>query len=174
MIEKLDDNLVSSAIQEILSSCDLLCPPSDFQKFDILRDNKNLLEFKQQVVIPIFAKYFKNVFNLDINTVKYKIRSWIAGTTSGYMIPAHNHSGAVVSAVFYLLCDEQNRGGELYMMDPRINANRGYTQPLKKMFDQEMYTPKSAEVVVFPSFMYHYTLPFTGKMRLAMPVDFFL
>jgi hypothetical protein len=171
LVETVD---VTEAVQIVLSTCDLVNPPSDFQNFDILQDIPGLASFRDTVVIPTFATYIKEVFKLDMSTVQYSLRSWLAGTSGGYMIPAHNHSGAVVSAVFYLMCEESDVGGELYLIDPRANANRGYTESLKKMFAPELYTPRSGEAIVFPSFLYHHTLPFTGKLRLAMPVDLFI
>jgi len=171
LVETVD---VAEAVQTILTTCDLTNPPSDFQNFDILRDMHSLKNFRDNVVVPTFATYLKEVFNLDIDQLNYSLRSWLAGTSGGYMIPAHNHSGAVISAVFYLMCEETNVGGELYLLDPRTNANRGYTESLKKIFAPELYSPRSGQAIVFPSFLYHHTLPFTGKLRLAMPVDLFI
>ena len=102
------------------------------------------------------------------------LRSWITGTRNGYMIPAHNHSGASVSAVFYLMCEEDNQGGELVAIDPRTNANRGYKDEFKPLFANLVYTPQSGEYLMFPSYLYHHTNVFTGSLRLAMPVDLFL
>jgi hypothetical protein len=171
LIETVD---VAEAAQTILATCDLRNPPKEDKNFDILRDVPGLKNFRDNVVIPTFAVYLKEVFNLEIEQMEYSLRSWLAGISGGYMIPVHNHSGAMVSAVFYLMCDEVGAGGELYLIDPRANANRGYTDSLRKIFAPELYTPKSGEAIVFPSFLYHQTLPFTGKMRLAMPVDLFI
>jgi hypothetical protein len=60
------------------------------------------------------------------------------------------------------------------MMDPRANANRGYKDQFKSMFSNETYLPKSGEYLIFPSYLYHHTISFTGNMRIAMPVDLFL
>ena len=171
LVETVD---VTEAVLIILSTCDLINPPSDFQNFDVLRDIPELATFRDTVVIPTFATYVKEVFKLDMSAIQYSLRSWLAGTGGGYMIPTHNHSGAAISAIFYLLCEDTNAGGELCLLDPRSNANRGYTSSLKHIFDQQIYTPRSGEAIVFPSFLYHHTLPFTGKLRLAMPVDLFI
>jgi len=171
LVETVD---VDEALHTILSTCDLRNPPREDKNFDILRDIPTLKNFRDNVVVPTFAVYLKEVFNLEIDQIEYSLRSWLAGTSGGYMIPVHNHSGAMISAVFYLMCDETDVGGELYLIDPRSNANRGYTDSLRKIFDPKIYIPKSGEAIVFPSFLYHQTLPFTGKLRLAMPVDFFI
>jgi hypothetical protein len=93
---------------------------------------------------------------------------------SSYTMPLHNHSGAQVSAVFYLLCEEKNAGGELLISDPRFNANRGYPNKMKDSFNLEIYKPKSGEVVVMPGFLHHQVATFNGKLRLAMPVDLYI
>jgi hypothetical protein len=89
-------------------------------------------------------------------------------------MPVHNHAGSPISSVFYLMNEEQQAGGELVLMDPRHNANRGYQEQFKPMFENQYYAPKSGEFTMFPGFVYHHTLPFKGKIRLAMPVDLFL
>ncbi len=170
-----DTTLLEQMLQSMFLSVDLDSPASDFQDFDILKDGpKEFLQFREKVVYPAFTDYMKTL-GYDINEFEdVNIRSWITGIRNGYMIPIHNHSGASFSAVFYLLCENNKDGGELIMMDPRTNANRGYKDPFKEMFASESYLPKSGEFVIFPSYLYHHTLPFTGNMRIAMPVDLFL
>ena len=172
------DNIpvLNNTVQSIFQEFNLDKPVSDFQEFDILEDGSEAMqEFKNTVVIPAFTDYLK-YHNIDLTDFpNFKLRSWLAGARSGYMIPLHNHSGAAFSAVFYLLCDEGVSGGELMLVDPRTNANRGYnSEEYKKQFSQQTYNPASGEFVIFPGFLYHYTLPFTGSMRLAMPVDLYL
>lgn len=170
-----NDSLLDRVCETILTETNIIQPPGDFQNFDILSDGSAVFqEFRDTVVWPAFAKYLKH-WNIDLNEFsKRRIRSWITGSQSGYMIPVHNHSGASISAVFYLLCEDQTAGGELLLMDPRHNANRGYDASFKPLFENINYLPKSGEFVLFPGFVYHHTIPFRGKIRLAMPVDLFL
>jgi hypothetical protein len=167
--------LVDEVCQTLFSDTELIPKSSDFQSYDILRDGGEIFtKFKQQVVEPMFDSYLVATTGKSIKDFKpYKFRSWIAGSSQGYMIPTHNHSGASVSAVFYLLCEEKDFGGQIKLMDPRANANRGYQQPFKHWFKEEELTPSTGDAILFPSYVYHYTLPFLGKMRLAMPVDFY-
>jgi predicted 2-oxoglutarate/Fe(II)-dependent dioxygenase YbiX len=72
------------------------------------------------------------------------------------------------------MCSDQYKGGELVLLDSRTNANRGYKEEFKKLFENKTYLPTSGEYLMFPSHVYHHTIPFTGSMRLAMPVDLFL
>jgi hypothetical protein len=170
-----NDELVGNVCQTLFSDTDLLSPPSDFQNYDVLKDGGEIFkEFQKVVVEPAFDNYLKKILGLPLTRYKrFKLRSWIAGSSIGYMIPPHNHSGATLSAVFYLLCEEQDAGGEFIMMDPRSNAVRGYDDNFKPLFAEKRLTPKTGDVIVMPSYAYHYTLPFRGKMRLAMPVDFY-
>ena len=173
MYDKISNtDILSRTINHILTNFDLAFPPSDFQEFDILKDGGEVMqEFRDLVVIPAFQKYIKQ---LDIEEcLSYSIKSWVAGPNAGYMIPIHNHSGASISAVFYLLSEDIDKGGELLFQDPRTNANRGYNNDFRKLFQPKSILPTSGDMVVFPSYVYHYTNPFHGKLRLAIPVDFF-
>jgi hypothetical protein len=89
-------------------------------------------------------------------------------------MPLHNHSGSYLSAVFYLLCEENDKGGEIVLQDPRFNANRGYKEEYNNWFNNEIMTPKTGQFIIFPSFLYHTVKTFYGKIRLAMPVDLIL
>jgi hypothetical protein len=104
----------------------------------------------------------------------HKIHGWLAGSGTNYSMPYHNHRNAQLSAVFYLLCDDQRDGGTIYFTDPRQNANRAYDKEFFPWFADLKLTPKSGDAVVFPSFLYHYVTTYQGFMRLAMPVDLFL
>jgi|694.fasta_scaffold39156_7 hypothetical protein len=170
-----DETLLSRVCDAIFTEVDLTNPPNDFHEYDILRDGSEVFqEFRDKVVWPAFEKYLLN-WNIDINDFEERrVRAWLTGSYTGYAMPVHNHSGSPISSVFYLMNEEQQAGGELVLMDPRHNANRGYQEEFKSMFENQCYTPKSGEFTMFPGFVYHHTLPFKGKIRLAMPVDLFL
>jgi hypothetical protein len=171
-----DKDLLDNLIQEIFASPYMNNPPSDFQDFDILRDTSEISrKFLKTEVAAVFDEYLQEVLGINLrNYQAYQLRSWLAGTNNSYMIPTHNHSGAALSAVFYLLTDTMGKGGEIELLDPRINANRGYDKNFKKLFDKQTLTPQSGDIIIFPSFVYHYTLPFSGSIRLAIPVDLML
>lgn len=171
-----DSVLLGDLLQSIFLNINLDRPASDFQGYDVLKDGpQEFQEFRNKVVFPAFDAYLTELgYNMwDFPDVR--LRSWITGVRNGYMIPAHNHSGASFSAVFYLMCETApNDGGELVLLDPRTNANRGYKDPFKPLFENTTYSPKSGEYVIFPSYLYHHTIAYTGDMRIAMPVDLFL
>lgn len=172
---KIDPVLLETVCQTIFAELDLDRPTSDFQSFDLLEDGPEVFQqFRDQVVWPAFENYLAH---LDIDITEFSNRSlkaWITGVRGGYMIPVHNHSGASVSAVFYLMCEEKDKGGELVLVDGRVNANRGYKDQFKKLFNNKTYLPATGEYLMFPSHVYHHTTIFTGSMRLAIPVDLFL
>jgi hypothetical protein len=169
-----DSNLLSKIITSSLTE---ITPETTgtFNEYDPLKDGPAVFqEFRDNVVWPAFSEYLSH-WNIDLKKFEdRRLRSWFTGHNSGYMIPAHNHSGATLSAVFYFMNEEHDKGGELVLMDPRANANRGYKDNFKSIFENVLFQPKSGEYLVFPSFVYHHTMPFRGNLRLAMPVDLFL
>ena len=177
LLDKINNTeLLDAVIQDLLATIDFAAPPSDFQKYDVLLEGSPIIqEFKNTVVIPTFEKYLNQVCNISLaNYSSYWMKSWITGTGYDYSIPVHNHSGASLSAVFYLMCEEQDKGGELMMIDPRPNANRGYDVNFKPLFEPQGLLPQTGDIVVLPSFLYHHSTIFKGKLRLAMPVDLFM
>jgi hypothetical protein len=176
LLEQIEDTeLLFQVTQELMQTINFHTPPNDFQQYDILKDAGGVVEtFKQKVVVPTFNRYLENTIGTGLDSYQYGFKSWITGTGQGYYIPVHNHSGAHLSAVFYLFCEENDSGGEISLVDPRTNANRGYDSNFKQLFTDKTYNPKTGDVLVFPSYVYHYTHPFRGKIRLAMPVDLFL
>lgn len=170
-----DQTLLDRVCDAIFAETDLTNPPNDFNEYDILSDGSAVFqEFRDTVILPAFAQYLLN-WKIDINDFpERRVRAWLTGSYTGYAMPVHNHQGSPISSVFYLMNEEQHTGGELVLMDPRHNANRGYQEQFKHMFANQCYTPKSGEFIMFPGFTYHHTQPFKGKIRLAMPVDLFL
>ncbi len=137
-------------------------------------NNDSLIDFKESVIIPAFDEYYKKEFKISVTEKKYHLKAWINGRGFLHSMPLHNHSGSQLSAIFYLMCDEMDKGGELVLQDPRFNANRGYKEEYNKWFNIETLTPKTGQFIIFPSFLYHNVKTFYGKIRLAMPVDLIL
>lgn len=125
----------------------------------------------QEFIKPVFSVY-AGMLGVDLQKKDYDLRAWLTGYGTGYAMPKHNHSGSHISAVFYLLVDE--KGGDLILHDPRTNANRGYKDELQSMFEPIRFSPKSGDIIMFPSYLYHSVESFNGKIRLAMPIDLIL
>lgn len=171
-----DKDLLNNSVQEIFSIYDLKTPPSDYTNnsfFD--KAGPYLNQFRDNVVVPAFDRYLKEAHNTSLSSFKeYKMSFWITGTGNGYNMIYHNHSGAAFSAVFYMLAEEENKGGSIIFSDPRSNANRGYDGSLKSDFSPVGHQPSTGDFLIFPSYLYHYVNPYYSNLRIAMPVDLFL
>jgi len=69
------------------------------------------------------------------------------------------------------LC-EDGKGGNINIFDPRINIGRGYGNRFKNLFGNKLFSPKTGDVLVLPSFVYHCNDYFNGSARLVLTVDF--
>jgi hypothetical protein len=167
-----DTTLLAEVVDRILITTQLEQLADNFQEYDILKNDKSdvIQKFKNSVVIPAFEKF------IEIEEIpgyeSCHIRSWVTGAKHGYVINPHNHSCSSLSGVFYLLFEEKQFGGELILQDPRFNANRSYQPNFKKWFEDLSIMPTTGDIIIFPSYLYHYTSIFTGRLRLALAVDF--
>jgi hypothetical protein len=176
LVSQMEDTNREEFVNHILLNYDLNNPPSDFGRKNILEDDSEAVKnFKENVVLPAFNDFLVDTTDRDISMwAGYKMHGWMAGTGQDYSINYHNHRGAQISAVFYLLCEEQNAGGQISFTDPRQNSNRGYDQSFEHWFKHLTMVPKSGDLLVFPSFLYHFVSTYHGNIRLAIPVDLFL
>jgi hypothetical protein len=158
----------------IFQTYDLNTPPGDFGKFNIL-DDPAFDQFTDRVVKPAFDLWLRKCLDKPLEQfTEYSMKAWITGVNNGYSMLNHNHSGAHLSSVFYLLNDNDNAGGEIIFFDPRHNANRSYKSEWSSYFEPYRLKTPSYTYAVFPSFVYHQVTEFKGSMRLAIPVDLYL
>lgn len=148
----------------------------EFGETDILNDGSEVLDrFKNQIVLPAFDNYLQQTIGKSISDWgDHRLKGWLTRVNKDYSLAYHNHSGAQVSAVFYLMAEELQSGGTIVFTDPRQNANRGYDDKFSQMFKHAVIQPKSGDFVVFPSFLYHYVTTYQSCLRIAMPIDLFL
>ena len=173
---KFDIELNNNLINALLLNYDMRNAPSDFGDVNILDSSDSaIFQFKDEVIYPAFNSFLKETLGKQITDWGgHRLKGWIAGTSDNYSLAYHNHRGAQLSAVFYLLCEEQNRGGQITFTDPRQNSNRGYDESFEPWFEDLSFIPKTGEFIVFPSFLYHYVSTYQSNIRLAIPVDLFL
>jgi len=126
--------------------------------------------FISEEILPAFETYFKKELNISLDNQNFSLNGWINGVDNKFQMPTHNHKGSHISAVFYLLTEEE-KGGSLIINDPRFNSNRGYREIFNKWFESLYFKPKTGDIVMFPSFLYHGVQSFFGSVRLSMPVD---
>lgn len=171
-----NDDLRQQMVDALLISVDFLEPTKEkFGESLLNLDVPEINQWVDQEVYPAFDRYLQSTIDRCIKDFRgYKLKPWLTGTQGNYHMIAHNHSGSYISGVFYLLCEESNSGGELAFCDPRSNANRGYDQHWQGQFDYTRIQPKTGDVYIFPSFLYHFVMPYTGTLRLCVPVDLFL
>jgi hypothetical protein len=166
LLEELQNYLLSNFLA---SSIDVTS--EEYSLFEI--DNKILNEFKKECLI-----YFKNYLNLteiDESVNNFKLKAWTRGfKDKNSSLLYHNHNNSLVSAIFYVLVDTFDSGGELVFHDPRINANRGYSKnSFQKKFENINFKPKTGDLLIFPSFLYHHVERNSGTTRILVSVDLF-
>lgn len=162
-------------IEHIFSNYDMQNPPSELNDYNLFESSDEVMQNFQLQAYQAFNDYLKNTINKKISDWdNYQLKAWITGHGSDYSMTIHNHSGAQLSGVFYVLAEDQNSGGDIVFSDPRSNANRGYDENFAPMFDRFRHTPKSGDFMIFPSFTYHHVNPYYSSLRICIPVDLFL
>lgn len=171
-----DSNLLKELTDVIFANFDMANPPSDFGNYSIFDlDSEVMDRFRTEVVEKAFDDYLKQEFDYGIHNYPHReLKGWIAGYGTGYSMVEHNHSGAQLSAVFYILAEDKTSGGRIVFTDPRSNANRGYNDDMSVWFKPEVHQPDTGDIVVFPSFLYHHVTPYMSNLRVAIPVDLYL
>lgn len=161
--------------QHILMNYDMSNPPSDKYGYNIFDDDSSYIQKFREVAYNAFDEYLQKAIGKSISDYgEYKMRAWITGHDDKYCMAMHNHTGAQVSAVFYVVSETQDAGGALNLIDPRSNANRGYDEWFNPMFEDICIIPKTGDIVMFPSYLYHAVQPYHSKFRIAVPIDLYL
>ena len=161
----------------ILSNYDLnnMDAISDILGFNIFDDDHPAIDKFKELCLRNFDEYLqRNVGRPLSDWGGYSLKSWITGHGKDYNMVIHNHAGSVISAVYYLLAEEKKFGGEVVFTDPRSNANRGYDEKFRPMFQRFHHMPDTGDYLIFPSFCYHHVNPYTSSLRFCLPVDLFL
>jgi hypothetical protein len=165
----------SGLVEHILSRYDMKNLKSELSDYNLFSDDDAVIIKFQDMAYNAFDDYLKTTINKSISDWgKYKLKAWITGHGKNYNMTIHNHSGAHLSGVFYILAEEKSSGGDIVFTDPRANANRGYDDKFSPMFERHAITPESGDFMIFPSFTYHHVNPYYSRLRICVPVDLFL
>ena len=165
-----DKDLCFNLAQELLSVYDFNNPQNVFEIESDLVD-----KFKSDVVVPAFNSFLRNTVNKDISDWdSHRLHGWVVSYGKDTSLDYHNHRGSQVSGVFYLMCEDDSAGGHITLTDPRQNANRGYDPSFLPWFEPIKLIPKTGDIVLFPSFLYHSVSTYRSNIRIALPVDLFL
>lgn len=161
--------------QYILMNYNMDNPPSDMQNQNIFDDHTSYMQNFHNVVYKAFNTYLQENLGKQISDWNnYEMKAWITGHGKDYQMTIHNHSGAHLSGVFYVLAEDHNSGGDIVFSDPRSNANRGYDEWFDPMFNRFHHKPKTGDYMIFPSFAYHHVNPYYSSLRICIPVDLYL
>jgi hypothetical protein len=180
MLSKIPSNIVDDLVSELLVNVDVSSLPGDVSDGNL---NTNeyldrmpvLKNFYKTVVPELLTNYCKQVHEYELKSGQYTLKSWINNGSGRYSLGFHNHSGAQLSAVLYLISEETDRkGGQIRFHDPRFNANRGLVSKFKEKHNDFVVAPMSGDFIIMPSYLYHSVTPFHGITRLVMPIDIFI
>lgn len=166
---------IPGLIEHIFTNHDLNNLQSDLDGSNIFKDNAPVMQQFHNKVYECFNSYMQETIGKTIADFnEHEIKGWITGHDKGYQMTIHNHSGAQLSGVFYIMAEDQNSGGDIVFSDPRSNANRGYDESFSPMFERHKITPRTGDYAIFPSFTYHHVNPYYSNLRICVPVDLYL
>lgn len=178
MFSKISEKDIEEVTHELLINLNVLSLPGEVSDINLTDKKFNLpvlQNFVNNTVFSMFNEYSEKVFNFTLDRETCKMKAWAANGSDNYSLRFHNHSGAQLSAVFYLLIDStKGQGGNIMFHDPRFNANRGLISAFKPKHDDLIIKPVTGDVIIFPSYLYHSVSKFYGSTRLILPVDLFI
>lgn len=172
MIDDVPGDLISEATTFLLTHKNNLVGRENLN--DCILNKPELNDLKEKVFLPKFNKYLTETCNKGLDSWNYRLNGWLVSYGEGNSLNYHNHRGSQLSSVLYIIADSEDNGGDIIFTDPRQNANRGYDPLFNDWFEPFRFKPKCAEIVIFPSFLYHFVETYGSNVRLAMPVDLFL
>lgn len=141
---------------------------------NILDSSSDIIKSFRDSIYTYLSDYILTTSNVNSKKYNIRLKGWVTGNTRGYSMIEHNHSGAQFSMVYYPLCETENVGGEIHFTDPRTNANRGFPPEFHPLYTPIQIQPKSGDLIIFPSFLYHYVSAYHQQNRIAIPIDIFL
>ena len=167
-----DEELMSESLAFLMSNRKELVNKEN--KKSCILENEPLKQLKEKVFLPAFDKYLQETCNRKLDDWSYNLNGWLVSYGEGQSLNYHNHRGSQLSSVLYMMADSEDDGGDVLFTDPRQNANRGYDLHFSSWFESFRLKPKCGQLIVFPSFLYHYVETYRSNIRMALPVDCFL
>lgn len=166
---------VPGLVEHIFTKYDLQAPPSDVGGYNIFDDDSPVMQSLVNTVYSSFDQYLYGTVGKHISDYQsHEFKGWITGHGKDYSMTIHNHSGAHLSGVFYVMAEDQQSGGDIVLSDPRTNANRGYDEWFDPLFARKHHRPQTGDFMIFPSFTYHHVNPYYSTLRICIPVDLYL
>jgi uncharacterized protein (TIGR02466 family) len=136
----------------------------NWMTFDKLLLTKRYADSKLTTVLREYLNQYRlEILGVTDNELEIT-ESWVNFCQKGVGHHIHNHFNSVVSGTFYLDLKE-GEGGELVIVD---NRNKGSihhrAEPNYHNVSEIYITPKKYDLLLFPSYMYHYATPNTSDV----------
>ena len=109
-------------------------------------------------------------FARDLKNNLYSLTGWAIVMSEGGNLKSHNHEQGWLTGTFYLQVpdpsDNKNEGAIAF-------SHKGPNYPKgTSLFPEKIIRPKSRDLNIFPSSLFHKTLPFQGdKKRICIAFD---
>ena len=134
---------------------------------DIFVNPSELVSRLEVIIGDSIDRYFSR-FSSESNTFikswpkKSKLNGWYNKLLINGYQSAHIHPGGWLSGVFYLRTIDRSNKDE-----GAIEFSlHGYDLPIKnKGYPRKIYNPKKGDIVLFPSSLFHRTIPFTSDAQ---------
>ncbi len=137
--------------------------------FPFIKSIKKALKEK----IELYKNHFKDSGQGFINNwpKKYDLRAWMISMNTGGFLAPHNHEYGWITGSFYLQIpkynDENNNAGNIAF------SYQGPRYPNKdKSFDLTIKKIETRDICIFPSSLFHHTIPFeSSEERICFVFD---
>jgi len=165
------------AIHDLSGDCDLEQATTEcLTVSNILRDKNNqplknwetpeLLRIHEELIMPRIFTYLKENYGFEPTGVS--VANWVFGGNNGGGLEPHIHAGSHFTAIFYPI----DNNGNLVIVDPRFNAQRGYPRRiLENHFAKRTLLPNAGQLVIIPSYVEHYVTGYGNGLRLSFVND---
>jgi uncharacterized protein (TIGR02466 family) len=132
---------------------------------NLFQDSALELDSLYQMIIQFISDYVVEL-NPSKNQVRTQLHAWANVLAQGGYHTAHNHPNCHLSGVYYINPgepDPQNlNSGLIGFSDPRLGATMISSSYLDFGASYQ-YKPEAGMLLMFPSYLFHWVHPFTGK-----------
>tara|TARA_B100000780_G_scaffold273934_1_gene238223 strand:- start:93 stop:1484 length:1392 start_codon:yes stop_codon:yes gene_type:complete len=130
---------------------------------DFFDNSTKNTEYLERVALKAVGEYYnkfrteKNLF-IQLWPKKHKLKGWYNRLLKNGYQSSHIHAGGWLSGVIYLKTIDTSHNDE-----GAIEFGlHGYDLPIRdKNYPRKLYKPTSGDIILFPSSLFHRTLPFT-------------
>ena len=139
---------------------------------------KNLFHFIAKSVLDVSKMANQKFINkLSEEEKKYKVNineSWFIRYNKGGIVYPHHHDGFSWSCVYYVQvgADASIKNGSTYFIRPYNTTSKNDFGSKYLREDTHLFTAKEGRLLVWPSFLYHGSQPYTGdKERVIISAN---